>query len=139
MKTDNIIKIASLADQIKELATEVNNTKARPFKAKLHSELLTSELIDHFNIRRRENGELINKNENHFLIYLNKRIFKYRSSEENHFEYNHFYVHCQVALNGFLTGRYLRTLTMFMNFTAEYYPVESIMFLKMTKQGLSAA
>lgn len=102
MRTDNIIKIASLADQIKELASEAGNTDeidARPLRAKLHPGLLASELIKHFNVRRRDNGELINKNENHFLIYLNKRIFKYRSSEENHFEYNHFYVHCQVALN----------------------------------------
>lgn len=102
MKTENVIKIASLADQIKELAYETgipDEKTDRPFRCELHPGLLTSELITHFNIRRRENGELINRNENHFLIYLNKRIFKYRSSEENHFEYNHFYVHCQVALN----------------------------------------
>lgn len=102
MKTDHMLKIASLAGQIKELAIEAGKTDEsfnKAFRANLHPGLLTSELIEHFKIRRRGNGELINRNENHFLIYLNKRIFKYRSSEENHFVYNHFYVHCQVALN----------------------------------------
>lgn len=104
-----IHKIAELASQIKNLANNLeqrSNANLSGSSAEPNKHLLISDLIDDFKIKPRENRQLLTKSEFHFLTYLNKRIFKLKSSANNNFTYNHFNIHCQVALNALFDWDY---------------------------------
>ena len=94
MKDDDLQKIAALAAQIHRLAA-------------VEQEPLTiAQLAEALQIKPRMNGTLLTKSEQKFLDFLNARIFKIPSGPSNNFPYNHFNVHCQVALNGLFDWQY---------------------------------
>lgn len=92
-------KLRAIADQISDIATEISKSDNTQLSAKnniikTQSNTLTSELIEHFNIRNKEGNALLSKSETYFLNYLKKHIYLNKKNGGNSFS-----VHCQVALN----------------------------------------